>query len=145
MLDYFRFRWEDVWYSYDCGYGGYEAILEISSTGKCIDWIVDRAHFIMDLSGREKEFLNLLSECNVNEWNGNRYVNYNFMDGVLWDLTLGYSKSINIEAEGSNAFPDTFEIFMKKLHSEWNLPYSKMDSPSFSFWEHRRDAKVEKI
>jgi hypothetical protein len=140
MLDYFKFRWGDAWYSYGVGY---EAILETSSTWTHINWLVDGTPFVMDLSGNENEFLKMLSECHVDQWNGNRYVNYNYFDGVLWELILGYSKRINIETDGINGFPDTFDIFMKKLHSDWQLPYSKIDSPSFPFKEHRIGVKVE--
>ncbi len=141
QLSSFKFFWGDAWGSYGYGYRG---SLNKTPEGNIISWSVDMEPFDMDLSGKEDEFISLLKECEIENWNGNLYTMLGVLDGNTWDLNVSYD-GISSVSSGMNGYPITFQNLMNKLHEEWGLPYSELEETPFPFQEYAEDTEIRKL
>lgn len=137
----FKFFWGDGWGSYGYGYRGE---LDKAPEGNIIRWSVDLEFFDMDLTNREEEFISLLKECGIADWNDHLYKMPRMLDGNMWNLNVSYD-GISSVSSGLNGYPTTFQNLMNKLHEEWGLPYSRLEEKPFPFKEYTKDTLIEKL
>lgn len=119
----FHFEWCDAWHNID---SGYDTILETSESGKVIlQCLVNLKPQQINLTDREDMFIHALEECNIRDWNGNGYYNYDCFDGDMWALDVAYDDVV-VRARGMNGYPLEFLDFVKMLCSRWGLKDSSI-------------------
>ena len=120
----FRFTWTDAWHQID---DGYDSILQTSENGAVsITVLVNLKPFVIDITGREDEFIADIEDVGAAEWDRKEYVDPWTFDGDIWLFSLTYD-SCHIVAEGMNGYPSSFPQFLKLLHNKYNLPKAKIE------------------
>ena len=120
----FRFTWTDAWHQID---DGYDSILQTSENGAVsITVLVNLKPFVIDITGREDEFIADIEDVGVAEWDSKAYIDPWTLDGDAWLFSLTYD-SCHIVAEGMNGYPSSFPQFLRMLHKKYDLPKAKIE------------------